>query len=89
MDISLTPELEQFIEETVKTGRYRSVSDLINLAVSLLKDEENLDEEGTKELRRLVTVGVEEADRGDLAPWDAEEIKAEGRRRLAERRKPR
>ena len=35
-----------------------------------------------EELRRAIAVGVEQADRGELAPLDIEEIKAEGRRRL-------
>ncbi len=34
------------------------------------------------ELRREIAVGIEQADRGDLAPWDLEEAKAEVRRRL-------
>ncbi len=35
-----------------------------------------------EELRRAITVGVEQANRGELAPLDIEEIKTEGRRRL-------
>lgn len=35
-----------------------------------------------EELRRAIAVGVEQADRGELAPLDIEEIKTEGRRRL-------
>ena len=36
----------------------------------------------SEELRRAITVGVEQANRGELAPLDIEEIKTEGRRRL-------
>ena len=35
-----------------------------------------------EELRRAITVGVEQANRGELAPLDIEEITTEGRRRL-------
>lgn len=35
-----------------------------------------------EELRRAIAVGVEQADRGELAPLDIEEIKTEGRRRM-------
>lgn len=35
-----------------------------------------------EELRRTVAIGVQQADRGELAPLDIGEIKAEGRRRL-------
>lgn len=34
------------------------------------------------ELRRAIAIGVAQADRGELAPLDIDEIKAEGRRRL-------
>jgi hypothetical protein len=34
------------------------------------------------DLRREIAIGIEQANRGDLAPWDLEEAKAEVRRRL-------
>lgn len=34
-----------------------------------------------EELRRAIAIGVEQADRGELAQLDIEEIKTEGRRR--------
>ena len=36
-----------------------------------------------EELRREIAVGIEQADRGDTAPLDVQEIKDEVRRRLA------
>ena len=35
-----------------------------------------------EELRRTIAIGVEQANRGELATLDIEEIKTEGRRRL-------
>ncbi len=35
-----------------------------------------------EELRRAIAIGIEQANRGELAPLDIEEIKTEGRRRL-------
>ena len=35
-----------------------------------------------EELRRDIAIGIEQADRGDLAPWNLKETKAEVRRRL-------
>ncbi|MFA6543955.1 MAG: hypothetical protein WCS99_05995 [Limisphaerales bacterium] len=35
-----------------------------------------------EELRRAIAIGVAQADRGELAPLDIDEIKAEGRRRI-------
>ena len=36
-----------------------------------------------EELRREIGIGIEQADRGDTAPLDVQEIKDEVRRRLA------
>lgn len=40
MNISLTPELEQFVESTVKNGRYSSASEVVRAALQLLKERE-------------------------------------------------
>lgn len=40
MNISLTPELEQFIELVVKQGRYSSASEVVQAALQLLEKQE-------------------------------------------------
>lgn len=42
MNISLTPELEQFVQSTVKNGRYSSASEVILAGLRLLKERETL-----------------------------------------------
>jgi putative addiction module CopG family antidote len=42
MNISLTPELEQFVQSTVENGRYSSASEVILAALRLLKEREVL-----------------------------------------------
>ncbi|MEG4804050.1 type II toxin-antitoxin system ParD family antitoxin [Microcoleus sp. ARI1-B5] len=42
MNISLTPDLEQFVRSTVKNGRYSSASEVIRAALQLLKEREIL-----------------------------------------------
>ncbi|NJK69723.1 MAG: type II toxin-antitoxin system ParD family antitoxin [Microcoleus sp. SU_5_3] len=42
MNISLTPELEQFVQLIVKNGRYSSASEAIVAALRLLKEREVL-----------------------------------------------
>lgn len=86
MDISLNPKLEQFVEEKVKSGDYASASDMVNGALILLQDHEALlpsNPTEVLELRRKIALGIEQLDRGEGTAWDTEEIKAEGRRRLA------
>lgn len=48
---------------------------------------DNLSREELAELRRKFQEGVDPLDRGESSEWDAEEIKAEGRRLLVEKRK--
>jgi len=40
MHVSLTPELDRYVEEKVKTGRYRSASEVIREALRLFQDRE-------------------------------------------------
>jgi len=42
MNISLTPELEQFVQSTVRNGKYSSASEVILAALQLLKEQEIL-----------------------------------------------
>ena len=39
-NVSLTPELEAFIDETVASGRYGSASEVVRAALRLLEQEE-------------------------------------------------
>jgi antitoxin ParD1/3/4 len=75
MTISLSPELEHFVSEEVKEGRFSTPEDVVSSALQMLKAEE--------ELRRKIRVGIEQADRGDFVEFNAETIKREGRQRLA------
>lgn len=40
MNVSLAPELERFVAETVASGRYRSASEVVRAALRLLEKEE-------------------------------------------------
>jgi antitoxin ParD1/3/4 len=40
MNVSLTPELEKFVEETVATGRYNSASEVVRASLRILEEEE-------------------------------------------------
>jgi antitoxin ParD1/3/4 len=83
MNVALHPRLARFVEEQVQSGRFRSAEDVVNGALARLQAESELSPEETNELRADVAAGVEEADRGELQPWDAEDIWAEVERRAA------
>ena len=84
MNVSLTPELDRFIEEQVKTGMYNSQSEVVRAGLRLLKERDELLEARITELRQAVAVGLDQARRGELLDGEEvfEEIERMGRERL-------
>ncbi len=83
MNVSLTPELEQLVQQKVKSGRYLSASEVVREALRLLQEQDQLRELRLQELRKFVAVGIEQADRGELAPLDVDATLARVRSRKA------
>ena len=79
MDVLLKPELEKFVAEKVRTGQYADPSDLVNQALEVLKEQDELSPENEARLRREVQRGLDQLDRGQCASFDAESIIAEER----------
>jgi len=75
MDISLTPELEQLIQDKVKSGRYLSASEVLREGLRLLDERDRLDEPSLAELKEKIREGIEELERGEGI--DGEEVFAE------------
>lgn len=66
MKLSLSPELAQFVQTQVATGKYSSESEVALAGIMLLKDIDSLYKGRYEELRDLVAKGVAEADKGEL-----------------------
>lgn len=86
MDISLPPELEQYVTDKVRAGDYPDPSAVVRTALEVLRDQDAAAPQDIAELREAVAVGLEQSARGQSTPWDPEEIKAGGRRLLAAKR---
>jgi antitoxin ParD1/3/4 len=86
MNISLTKELENFVDGLVSSGTYYSASEVVRDSLRLLKEQEELKKIRIEELKSEILKGYEQSRRGESKPLDIEEIKGEGRRRLAEKR---
>ena len=86
MKVSLNPKFARFVEEQVRSGKFGSAEDVVNGALARLQTEQELSAEDVERLRGELRVGVEQADRGELEPWDRDEISAEVERRAAEER---
>jgi antitoxin ParD1/3/4 len=84
MTITLPPELEQYVGEQVARGDFASPADVVRRALDLLREQQLIDGFPPGELQREVLIGVAEADRGELSPFDPVASLAELRRRKAE-----
>ncbi|MEB3279256.1 MAG: type II toxin-antitoxin system ParD family antitoxin [Lyngbya sp.] len=80
MNISLTPELEQFVRSTVKSGRYSSASEVIEAALRLLEEREMERLVRLEELRKEIRIGIEASDRREV--FDGEEVLKELREEI-------
>ncbi len=79
MNVSLTPELEQFVEQTVSSGRYSSASEVIRASLRSFLDEERW----KAYARAKIEKGLEDATAGRVVEGD----EAMRRIRAAARRK--
>lgn len=94
MNVVLSPELENLIEEKIKSGNYNSASEVIREALGLLKEQDQLREIRREEVRREVMKGVEQIRNGEYttisneaeAEQMIEKIINAGRKTLAERK---
>lgn len=70
MTITLTDELEELINEKVKSGAYKSADEVVMASLRLLKAQEN----GTEALRREIMLGLDDINEGRFSTYttDAE-----------------
>ena len=77
MNVSLTPELENYIREKVDSGRYLSASEVVREALRLLEQKDKR----LEELRFEIQKGF---DSGPSEPLNIKTIKAKAQKRLKE-----
>lgn len=85
MTVSLPAELEKFIEQSVKSGRFTSEGELLCEAIETLRTREEFRQFQLAGLRGKLREGVADLDAGRVAEWDGEDIKRRGRELLAAR----
>jgi len=87
MNVSLTNELESFIDGMVASGMYYSASEVVRDSLRLLKEKEDLKARRFEDLRADIMLGYEQAKRGESKPLDIASISERGRKRLAAMKK--
>jgi antitoxin ParD1/3/4 len=75
VNVSLTRELEELVNQKVKTGLYQTASEVVREGLRLLEERDRLYQLRLDELRRDVRTGVEQLDRGEGRPLDAPRLK--------------
>jgi antitoxin ParD1/3/4 len=68
----IPPDMREFVDGLVASGRYLHESDVVREGLELLKDQEYAMERRRAELYAKIEEGIASADRGDLI--DAEEV---------------
>ena len=88
---SFPPDLAAFVQGEVALGKYPTENAVVEAAVRLLKEQEA----HTEFLRREIQLGLDEIERGnfttytkDTLPELIDDIKREGRKRLAAEQSP-
>jgi putative addiction module CopG family antidote len=82
MQIHFHREQEAFIQEVIASGLFHDPSEVVDAALWLLRDQVALYKVKHAELKQLIAVGIEQADRGQVAPLDIEAIMAKAASRL-------
>lgn len=68
MVVTLPPQLEQLVQDQVASGRYGSPSEVVSEALRLLLERDELQQIRFRELKKDVSIGIAEAELGQLIP---------------------
>jgi antitoxin ParD1/3/4 len=72
MTITLNQELQAFLSEQVRLGKYPSLDEAVADAIRQLKNRE----EKIGQLRREIQIGIDQLERGEGGEWNVEDVKA-------------
>jgi antitoxin ParD1/3/4 len=84
MNVSLTPELEQFVQTKVQSGRYNSASEVVREALRLLEDHEKAHVAQLAEFNKELGRRLASLDRGEQV--DPAEVRTRLQKKSEERR---
>ena len=86
MNVSLTPELEKFIQKKVKSGLYQTSSEVVREALRYLQEKDKNRERKLDELRELLSPAIEASKQGKTKPLNMKEIREKAKKKWEERR---
>ena len=86
MNVSISPQLEEWIQEKVQSGYYQTASEVIREALRLLREKEQFREIKIEELRKRIAAGIGDLENGRFRDFDQstiDEIKMKGRNQVS------
>lgn len=84
MNVSLTPELEQFVQNQLEKGKYASAQEVVLVALRMLAEHERIYKGRFEELQREIMIGVEASLRGEVV--DSQKVFSQLQQKLQQRR---
>lgn len=85
VNISITPELDAFLQSRVESGRYQTTSEVVREALRLLERHERERDEAILQVKAKLQRGADEADRDELL--DGDQVFEKLREMIEERRR--
>jgi len=70
MNVSLAPDLEQFIQNQVESGKYTSASEVIQAALRMFVQQQDIYQGRFEELQKEIMIGIEASRRGEVVDAD-------------------
>jgi antitoxin ParD1/3/4 len=68
MNISLTPELERFVQDKVNSGMYTSASEVVRESLRLLHTHDDLQAQRINQLNQAIDIGLQQLNNGQKIP---------------------
>jgi putative addiction module CopG family antidote len=80
--VSLPQELQEFVEQSVKSGQFDSEAEVLLGALASFKTREDFRQFQMERLRGKLKTGLEQVQRGDVTEWNLDEFKRRARQHL-------
>lgn len=79
MNVSLTPELEKFVQNKVTSGMYTSASEVIRESLRLLHTHDDLQAQKIGQLNQAIELGLQQLTEGKKIPAEASYQRLKGK----------
>lgn len=77
--ISLPRELQEFVEESVRSGQFGSEAEVLLGALASFKTQEEFRRFQLEKLRGKLQVGIDQLERGESVEWNVDDFKHRAR----------